>query len=303
VGVEAAGFTDTAQFTWGLQATRVSSSNFSGQGVPVAVLDTGLDLQHPDFVGRPIVSQSFVAGQTAQDGNRHGTHCTGTACGVLLPPGGVRRYGCAHQASIYVGKVLSNSGPGTDAQVLNGLNWAVTNRCRIVSMSLGAPVQPGQPFSQVFESVARRALAANVLLIAAAGNDSRGPDGRRLSPPAPVSHPANCPSIMAVAALDGQLAVAPFSNGGINPNGGQVDIAGPGVAVFSSLPVASGLRGVLSGTSMAAPHVAGIAALHLQARGIANTSAQALWQILVSTAKRLNLPALDIGAGLVQAPV
>jgi subtilisin family serine protease len=161
-------------------------------------------------------------------------------------------------------------------------------------MSLSGKAQPA--FSQVFETVARRALAANTLIIAAAGNDSQRP-----SFIAPVGHPANCPSIMAVAALDLQLGIAPFSNGGLNPNGGGIDIAGPGVNVFSSVPLAFGTHGVLSGTSMATPHVAGIAALHLQARGL-NTTAQALWQILVSTASRLNLPARDVGAGLVQAP-
>lgn len=302
VGPEAA-FFDTPTLTWGLQATRAGASRFSGQGVRVAVLDTGFDLQHPDFVGRPVVAQSFVPGQAVQDGHGHGTHCIGTACGPLRPPTGVRRYGCAHAASIFAGKVLSNAGSGSDAGILNGINWAITNGCRVVSMSLGAPVGVGQPFSQVFETAARRALAANTLIIAAAGNSSRVPNtNTRRVPPNPVGHPANCPSIMAVAAVDNRLGIAAFSDGGINPNGGGVDIAGPGVAVFSSVPAASGRHAVMSGTSMATPHVAGIAAMHLQARGL-RTTAQALWQILTSTALRLPLPARDVGAGLVQAPV
>src|SRR5215210_8687205 len=99
-------------------------------------------------------------------------------------------------------------------------------------MSLGARVLPGQPFSQVFEQAARRALARGTLIIAAAGNESQRP-----AIIAPVGHPANCPSIMAVGALDERLAVANFSCGGTDPQGGQVDIAGPGVDIYSSWPL------------------------------------------------------------------
>jgi subtilisin family serine protease len=289
-------FADTPQFTWGLQATKVASCRVGGQNVRIAVLDTGIDLEHPDLRGRVFASQSFITGQTVQDGNRHGTHCAGTAAGPLQPATGVRRYGCAYQATLLVGKVLGNAGSGTDTSLLEGIDWAIRNECRIVSMSIQARVATGQAFSRVFENAARRALAANTLIVAAAGNFSARP-----TTIAPVTHPANCPSILAVASVDSQLRVSPFSCGAVNP-GGNVDVAGPGSAVFSAVPVAFGSHGVLSGTSMATPHVAGIAALHLQARGPA-TSAPALWQILTSTALRLNLPARDVGAGLAQAPV
>jgi subtilisin family serine protease len=288
----AAGFSDTAQFTWGLQATRVNTSPFAGQGVKVAILDTGLDFLHPDFVGRVISQQSFIAGETAQDGHFHGTHCVGTSCGPRIAP--PRRYGCAFGAEIFVGKVLSNLGSGPDQSILGGINWAINNGCRIVSMSLGSRVNPGDVASPVYEQVAQRALSRNTLIIAAAGNDSRRPG--QISP---VGRPANCPSILAVAAVNSTMGIAPFSCGGINPNGGGVDIAGPGVDIFSTSPMSTRYR-ALSGTSMATPHVAGIAALWLQARP--TLSARGLWQTLVSNSLRLPLPARDVGAGLVQAP-
>ena len=281
------------EFTWGLQATKVPASRFTGKGIRVAVLDTGFDLGHPDFAGRRVTSQSFVQGQAVQDGNGHGTHCIGTACGPKRP-GTLPRYGVAFESDIFAGKVLSNQGSGGDAGILAGIQWAVTNRCAIVSMSLGARVMPGQSFSQVFEHAASRALAAGTLIIAAAGNDSRRPQTL-----VPVSHPANCPSIMAVAALDSALRTAFFSNQGINPQGGQIDIAGPGVDVRSSWPRPN-LYNTISGTSMATPHVAGIAALWAQSN--AAFRGRSLMSVLTQSARRLNLSARDVGAGLVQAP-
>jgi subtilisin family serine protease len=315
----AAGFADNSQFTWGLQATRVSQSQYSGKDIRVAVLDTGVDLGHPDFVGRQIISQSFIPGQAVNDLNGHGTHCIGTCLGPQQPAGGVRRYGCAYRADIFAGKVLNNQGQGADSGILAGINWAITNKCRVISMSLGAPAQPGEPFSTIYENVAQRALQSDpgTVIVAAAGNESRNPmTGARLDPPRPVGRPANCPSVLSVAALDANLRVAPFSNGGINANGGGVDIAGPGVAVFSSVPepfpatVQPGGPGrpwpsryhVISGTSMATPHVAGIAAMWLEAQG-PGSSARVVWQLLTGNARRLMLPNRDVGSGLVQAPI
>jgi subtilisin family serine protease len=285
-------FTET-EFTWGLQITKVSASRYTGRGIRVAVLDTGLDLAHPDFTGRRIAARSFIQGQQVQDRHGHGTHCIGTACGPRRP-GKLPRYGVAFDTEIFAGKVLSDQGSGADAGILAGMQWAITNGCAIVSMSLGAPVQVGQPYSQVFENAARRALAAGTLIIAAAGNESRRPQGL-----APVGHPANCPSIMAVGALDRHLRIASFSNGGLNPQGGQVDIAGPGVSIRSSWPRPS-LYKTIDGTSMATPHVAGIAALWAEVD--MNFRGRALMSMLTQSARRLNLPARDVGAGMVQAP-
>jgi subtilisin family serine protease len=302
-GIEPMEVFNEGQFTWGLQATKAAQSSFTGRGVRVAVLDTGMDLQHPDFLGRIVQSQSFVPGQAVQDGHGHGTHCIGTSCGSRGPrsPNQLPRYGVAYEAEIYAGKVLSNAGSGSDGGILNGINWAVLNRCAVVSMSLGAKVaSPNQPFSVIFEQAAQRALLAGTLIIAAAGNDSNRP-----SLVWAVSHPANCPSIMAVGAIDAQLGtnlprkVASFSNGGLNPQGGQVDIAGPGRAIRSSW-LRPQLYNTISGTSMATPHVAGIAALFAQA--FPTQRGRALAALLLSRALRLPLPSSDVGAGMVQAP-
>lgn len=151
---------------WGLQATRAAASQFLGRNTRVAVLDTGLDLHHPDFAGRRITSQSFILGESVQDGHGHGTHCIGTACGSLRPASGEPRYGVASEAEIFVGKVLNNAGRGGDGGILAAIAWAVDNRCDIVSMSLGSAVDLGEGYSQIYETVARRAAQQGTLIVA-----------------------------------------------------------------------------------------------------------------------------------------
>jgi subtilisin family serine protease len=280
-----------SEATWGLQATGVAASRMTGRGVKVAVLDTGFG-PHRDFGGRTLLTASFIPGQLAADGQGHGTHCVGVSCG-FRPATRVPRYGVAYEADILVGKVLSNEGSGADGGILAGINWAVAQGAQLISMSLGAGARPGDTYSQVYEGVARRALLRGTLIIAAAGNESRRP-----SLISPVGHPANCPSIVAVAALDSALQVGWFSCGAVNPNGGEVNIAAPGVDVYSSVPLPPFYRR-LSGTSMATPHVAGIAALFAQAT---NKNGLALWQAMARAVKRLPLNARDVGLGLVQAP-
>ncbi|QYN33379.1 S8 family serine peptidase [Pseudonocardia sp. DSM 110487] len=288
--VATAQFGDTDKLTWGLQATGVADSPETGAGITVAILDTGLDLDHPDFAGRDIEARSFVEGQSAQDVQGHGTHVTGTACGALSPGTGPR-YGIAHEARILVGKVLGDDGSGTDADILAGISWAIASGARVISMSLGADVRE---VSTAYETVGRRALAAGALVVAAAGNNA----SRGAGDPGFVGVPANSPSIMAVGAVDSALAIADFSAASSTVEGGQVDIAGPGVDVYSSWPEPRGTN-TISGTSMATPHVAGVAALWSQRTG---ATGQQLWTQLVQAAQRLPLPATDVGSGLVRAP-
>ena len=151
------------------------------------------------------------------------------------------------------------------------------------------------PASQSRTARAAEALDLDTLVIAAAGNDSDRASGRI----APVGSPANSPSIMAVGAIDANYQPASFSNGGMNGNGGGIDIVAPGVAVFSSAPRPMFYK-VLSGTSMACPHVAGVAALW--AESDPQLRGRALWNALVGHAKPIQGLPRDIGAGLVQAP-
>jgi subtilisin family serine protease len=275
----------STDFTWGLQATAVIRSAQTGNGIKIAVLDTGFDLNHPDFAGRTIISNSFIAGQAVQDGNGHGTHTAGTACGPKVPATGLPRYGVAGDAQMYIGKVLANNGYGTTSTILAGIQWALAQGVQIVSMSLTVVSTPLQSFT----NAGTTALAQGTLLIAAAGNESARPGTI-----APTDAPANSPTVMSVAALDSTLAMAPFSNGG------KVEIAGPGVDVYSSWIAPLNHKND-SGTSMATPHVAGIAALW--AEYDASLRGQALWAALTGAAKPTGQPATDVGAGLVKAPV
>jgi subtilisin family serine protease len=290
-GAAAPRFEDTTATTWGVQAVRADASARSGRGIRVAVLDTGFDAAHPDFTGRAVSTRSFVAGEDASDGHGHGTHCIGTACGPRSPSTGPR-YGVAHEAEIFAGKVLGNDGSGTDAGILAGINWAVTSGCPVISMSLGADVMEAHP---PYSAAGRRALQQGSLIIAAAGNNA----DRRAGEPGFVGAPANSVEIMAVGALDQALDMAYFSARSLPARGGQVDLAGPGFEVHSAWPMPARYH-TISGTSMATPHVAGLAALWAEATGRRGLE---LWATLVQESERLAQPSVDAGSGLAVAPL
>jgi subtilisin family serine protease len=188
------------------------------------------------------------------------------------------RYGIAFKAPIFVAKVLSNSGSGSTGSVLAGMNWAIANRCTVISMSLGSQA----PVQTAYTAAGSAALSRGCLIIAAAGNAASN-----------TGSPANSPTIMSVASLDQNLAPSSFSNFG------KIEIAAPGRDVFSSVPRPT-RYGTMSGTSMATPHVAGCAALWAETSPALRGAS--LWKKLVATARPLPHPPARVGAGLVQAP-
>jgi subtilisin family serine protease len=159
-------------------------------------------------------------------------------------------------------------------------------------MSLGAPTRIGDLPNDDYEQIGKVCLDSGTLVVAAAGNESARP--RKI---APVGSPANASTIMAVAAVDRDMKPAYFSCGGLN-SGQDVDLAAPGTDVLSTVPGGGYER--MDGTSMATPHVAGVAAL------VAESDPQyrgwALWGRVLQLTKRLNRPARDVGKGLAQAP-
>jgi subtilisin family serine protease len=281
-------------FTWALAAIGVPSSSLTGQGVSVAVLDTGVDLTHPDLVQHfPTAAGTavFVPDvDSVQDGHGHGTHCAGVIAGAAVPQSGPR-YAVAPDVTLLVGKVLDDQGSGFDDGIIEGIEWASQMGAGIISMSLGSARSPGTPYSPLYERVGSTLLAQGTLLVAAAGNESHRP-----SEVAPIDNPAVCPSFMAIGAVDSSLAVGWFSCGNVD-GVKDVDIVAPGVAIQSAWT--GGGYQLESGTSMATPHVAAAAALWAQS---AQLSGAALRDQLKSAARALGSTS-DFGAGLVQVPV
>lgn len=243
-----------------------------GRGIKVAVLDTGIDWTHADLSPNVKGAVSFVPGETAMDGNSHGTHCAGTIGAVINGAGVV---GVAPEASLYGVKVLANSGSGQYSWIIAGINWAIQNKMQIVSMSLGGG---GAPVA--LEQICNAAFNAGVLLVAAAGNSGPPPGGA----PSSVGAPGRYKSVVAVSAIDNSNVIAPFSS-----RGPEVEICAPGVQVLSTVP--GGGYGQKSGTSMACPHVAGAAAVIWGAHRFA-TNVQ-IWNLLGATADNLGNPGWD----------
>ena len=265
-----------------------------GRGVTVAVLDTGVDLTHPDLASRLAgdwATASFVPGETVQDGHGHGTHCVGVVGGPRRSASGTR-YGVAPGARVVIGKVLSDAGTGFSDWILDGIDWAADSGARIISLSCLSSRAADQPYAVAYERVARNLLESRpgTLLLAAAGNASERPWYTR-----PVDNPAACPSLVAVAAVHRAGRIATFSGRQMDDIG-EVNIAAPGVRVHSAW-TGGGFR-TLSGTSMAVPHVAGVAALYLEEEPA--LSGPGLRQALEERALRLG-DAHDFGCGLVQA--
>ncbi|NUR97309.1 MAG: S8 family peptidase, partial [Kribbellaceae bacterium] len=229
----------------------------TGQGVDVAVLDTGIDAAHPDFGGRIVASQSFVPGEDVTDRNGHGTHVASTIAGTGAASGG-KEQGVAPGAGLHIGKVLGDDGSGQDSWILAGMEWAARDQhAKVISMSLGSgPTDGSDPMSQAVNTLSAETGA---LFVIAAGNS--GPD------PYSVSAPGAADAALTVGAVDGNDRLAPFSSRGprLGDSGLKPDLTAPGVDVLAARsqysPEGEGSYIAMSGTSMATPHVAGAAAL------------------------------------------
>lgn len=307
--------------TWGVKAVGAADCPFSGAGVTVAVLDTGIDAGHAAFAGKTIVQKDFT-GEGDGDLNGHGTHCAGTIFGG--PVDGTRIGVAPGVSRALIGKVLDNAGRGSSEQILDGILWATRAGAHVISMSIGfdfpglvrrlvdsgLAVEPAtsQALTAYRENVrlfdtlanlvkAQGAMFSKTLIVAAAGNESKRPAYVIATAP-----PAAADGIMAVGALGESAAgleLAPFSNG-------APDLSAPGVGVISA-KVGGGLRR-LSGTSMATPHVAGVAALWCEKVGSLNPDYQVsqIEGCLTGRADTTRIASgqemTDVGAGLVQAP-
>jgi subtilisin family serine protease len=271
---------DAGPIAWGLLATRVDSSTFSGKGITVAVLDTGIDIDHPAFKDKKgVIKQEDFTGEGGGDQHGHGTHCAGTVFGGDVD--GVRIGIARNVDKALIGKVFDSSGRGSTKNIMQGILWAVTNGANIISMSLGFDF-PSQVKRNVAKGIAIEAatsmalqayrenvrlfddLAALVessasqfsktIVIAAAGNESKRPTFEIGTAP-----PAVARGFLSVGALrrakDNKFRVAKFSNS-------LPKVAGPGVDIRSAR-LGGGLTS-MNGTSMATPHVAGIAALWME---------------------------------------
>lgn len=249
-----------------------------GAGVDVAVLDTGVDLGHPDL------SPNLAAGvnvlsprRPPADDNGHGTHVSGIIAAAQNSLGVV---GVAPRVRIHPVKVLDRNGGGTLSDIVEGLDWCVRNGIRVANLSLGSPEG-----NATFAQAVARAIDEGVVVVAAAGNNGPFPDT--------IGYPARYPEVVAVGATTQKDQVAEFSS-----RGEGLDVVAPGDAILSTWP--QGSYREVSGTSMACPHVAGLAALLLAANP--GLTPQQVAERLKGTAVPLaGFAPEEQGAGLVDA--
>ena len=246
----------------------------TGQGVKVAVIDTGIDYTHPDLAPNYKGGYNFVANSDdPRDDQGHGTHVAGTIAAVKDGNGVA---GVAPGASLYAVKVLDKNGSGQYSWIISGIEWAVEHRMDVINMSLG-----GGQGNEALQQVMEKAGEAGVTVVCAAGNDS-----------GPVNYPAKYPQAIAVSASDSSDKIASFSS-----RGPEIAVIAPGVNIYSTKK--GGGYTTLSGTSMASPHVAGLAALAI---GAGAHGPDAVRKALTGAAAKLpGLTSDQQGAGLVDA--
>ena len=278
-----------ADSTVQIGATDAWTSGWDGDGVKVAVLDTGYDENHPDLANRVVGSQSFVPGETVHDGHGHGTHTASTVGGSGAASAG-KEQGVAPHAQLLIGKVLADGGYGEDSWVIAGMEWAAAQGAKIVSMSLGGST-PSDGTEPVCAAVDDISAAHDTLFVVAAGNAGAE---------ATISCPGAADAALTIAAVDSTDSMAWFSSQGpryLN-YGLKPDLAAPGVDILAAKAGGSDADGwyeAMSGTSMATPHVAGAAADLAEEHP--DWTARQLKDALMSTSKPIDGGAYHVGAG------
>ncbi|MFH9813889.1 S8 family serine peptidase [Streptomyces sp. NPDC017230] len=270
-------------------------AGLTGKGVTVAVLDSGVDAGHPDLDGRVAHSRSFIPGEEVADRNGHGTHVASTVGGSGAASDGKEK-GVAPGATLAVGKVLSDQGTGSESEIIAGMEWAARDvDADIVSMSLGStePSDGSDPMAQAVNTLSRETGA---LFVIAAGNTGS---------PSSIGSPGAADAALTIGAVDAADEAAWFTSGGprYGDNALKPDLSAPGVGILaarSRLSEGSGDYTSMDGTSMATPHVAGVAALLAEEHP--DWSGARLKDALMSTSKRLDASAYRLGAGRVSVP-
>lgn len=271
-------------YPWGVdrvEADLVHGAN-TGAGVKVAVIDSGIDYNHPELAAQYKGGKNFVnTRKTPMDDNGHGTHVAGTIAAAMNDAAII---GVAPGVSLYALKVLDASGNGSFSSIIAALDWCVKEGIQVTNNSYGSSVDPGTTVQSAFDA----AYEKGVLHIASAGNS-----GTSSGEGETVGYPANYSSVVAVAATDKNDLRGYFSSTGQN-----VEISAPGVSIYSTYPGSK--YATMSGTSMASPHVAGVAALVISS-GV--TSPDTVRERLISTATDLGTAGRDpwYGYGLVNA--
>lgn len=271
---------DLHQSTAQIGAPAAWEAGYDGSGVTIAVLDTGVDEQHPDLIGQVALHQDFSFSGNVLDHFGHGTHVAAIAAGTGDGSAGSRR-GVAPGATIISGKVLDDQGFGSESGVIAGMEWAVEHQADIVNLSLGGGHTDGSdPLSQALNTLAAE---SGTLFVVSAGNE--GPAGGT------ISSPGSADAALTVGAVDRDDLLASFSSRGprLGDFGLKPEITAPGVGIVAAraagtamgVPV-DDLYTAADGTSMAAPHVAGAAAL--VASQHPEWTGQQLKDALVSTA-------------------
>jgi subtilisin family serine protease len=242
-----------------IHAPQAWAAGFDGAGTTVAVLDSGYDATHPDLAGRVGATANFTEESSVKDGHGHGTHVASTVAGSGAASDGLRK-GVAPRTTLMIGKVLNDHGSGQDSMVLAGMVWAVDQGADVVSMSLGGDADDGT--SPLAQAINELSATSDTLFVVAAGNNG--------SKPSTVTTPGSADAALTVGAVDVNDVMARFSSRGprLNNGGFKPEVVAPGVNITAARaagtalgPIVDDAYTTISGTSMATPHVAGLAAL------------------------------------------